>query len=289
MTTAARSARRIHQLGLGWVAVALFCVSTASAQSLQQSAPSGDSANTGELSGQVIVVGRRPQIAEEIIPADQAVCAAGGLGMSDDHITIGAGGGLADVFVMLTPLDETEGQRAAPENPATAREAPAPTVITFANCRIAPHASIVTAGTPLVLVNDDPVGHQVQIQTWNNEVNFQLPTATETRIRLDRPDPVPGQIQCGIHRWMDGVILVADHRPATLTDGNGRFRFADLPAGEWRVQFWHSRIGYLSGLILADQPRSTDEKGAFDVAITAGESLELGELAIDGQRFREFP
>ena len=262
---------------------------------------------TGELVGRVVVIGQRPPIPVEIIPEAQAICAAGALGMPDDNITIGVDGGLADVFVLLSPVDAGDQADAMDKttdtdrpdvgdhpNPANASpeahaQARGPTVIAFANCRITPHASIVAVGQPLVLVNDDPVGHQALIQTWNNEVNLQLPPGSETRLRLEAADPLPGQIRCGIHRWMDAVILVADHPWAALTDSRGEFHLREIPAGKWNVQFWHSRAGYLSGSILVNRRETADEKGTFVVTVAAGEVLDLGELTVDGSRLREFP
>lgn len=305
--TAATTIRRFALVAFWFAVPSPFLAAPTFAQVPDREFETEKSVKAGEIVGRVVVIGQRPSIPVEIIPEDQAICAAGILGMPDDNITIDANGGLADVFVILSPVDvmgqadvidkntDTDQSEVADHpNPANATSeadsrAWGPTVITFANCRITPHASIVAVGEPLVLVNDDPVGHQALIQTWNNEVNLQLSPGSETRIRLEAADPLPGKIRCGIHRWMDAVILVTDHPWAALTDSRGEFQLREIPAGKWNVQFWHSRAGYLSGSFLVNRRETADKKGTFVVTVAAGEVLDLGDLTVDGARLRESP
>ena len=65
--------------------------------------------------------------------------------------------------------------------------------------------------------------------------------------------PAPLQAQtaampfaCNIHPWMKGAIRVFDHPWFTVTDKDGNFAIKNVPAGDYRIVYWHEN-GYHMG------------------------------------------
>ena len=234
------------------------------------------------LRGRITVSGELPEIENERIPPGQAICIAGGLGMPDDNLKISPDRGLADVFVIL---QATAPDASLPIHPDLVAASSEPARIQFFNCRIRPHAIIVRCGQPIEILNRDPVGHLCRIQTLNNEAYLRLMHDSRSEIRFDRVDPVPGTIRCDIHRWMDGVILVRNDPYAVLTDDEGRFQMNRVPAGHWRLSFWHRQAGYLASLETDVAP--VDRKGGIEIDVSGARPLDLGRLTFPASEFRK--
>ena len=56
---------------------------------------------------------------------------------------------------------------------------------------------------------------------------------------------LPGLVDCNIHPWMKGYLLVRDNPYMAVTGNDGSFLIANLPAGEWEFQAWHERSGFV--------------------------------------------
>jgi plastocyanin len=90
----------------------------------------------------------------------------------------------------------------------------------------------VQAGTPVLFPNKDDEFHNVF--SYSKAKRFDL-----GRFRRDEVSPAvvfdkPGlvKIYCEIHQHMRCMVLVVDTPHFTATDMRGRFRLADVPAGE---------------------------------------------------------
>src|SRR4029078_3993142 len=104
-------------------------------------------------------------------------------------------------------------------------------------CRYLPHVQALTVGTPLAVMNNDAILHNVH----GNAVKTEGPTLTVFKLAL----PIKGQklpvtmtkpglvkLQCDAgHTWMNAWIYVFDHPHYAVTDESGAFALADVPAG----------------------------------------------------------
>jgi len=107
-------------------------------------------------------------------------------------------------------------------------------------CRYSPHVQALTVGTPLALMNNDAVLHNVHANDTGVTVfNVAMPIKGQ---KLPIPMRKPGllKVQCDAgHTWMNGWIYVFDHPYFAVTDDHGAFSIKDLPPGLHTLELWH--------------------------------------------------
>ena len=95
------------------------------------------------------------------------------------------------------------------------------------------------------------VGTRVEFPNLDNTFHNIFSFSPTKRFDLGRyrpnDEPVPTQVfdavglvilRCEIHRHMRGLILVLDTPHFVVTDSEGRYRLANLPAGTYRLKAW---------------------------------------------------
>ncbi len=235
----------------------------------------------GNLKGTILVTGSTPPVETEIIDKDQPTCLADREAPLDDNLVVSGNGGLRDAFVMMYLK---RGKPVPAVHPDYERTLQQPVVLDNKLCRFEPHALFVRTGQTLRLKNSDDVGHNCHITLFNNEANVNIPINEHVDVKLKQSEKVPGNVVCDIHRWMDAVLLVRDEPYVAISDADGRFEIANIPAGTWTFQFWHRRAGYLKQLQVPGM--DTGRRGDIEVTINDGETLDLGQLTIKGSAFK---
>jgi plastocyanin len=105
-----------------------------------------------------------------------------------------------------------------------------------------PHVLAVQLGTRVDFPNSDTVFHNVFSFREGKRFDLGLYPVGKTRVvTFDRPGLV--RIFCNIHSNMSAFIWVLENPYFTVTDGSGRFRIPNVPAGERIVRVWHERLG----------------------------------------------
>lgn len=242
---------------------------------------SAQDAGWGNLKGRIKVVGDLPEIARETVDKDQATCLAGKKESPlDDNLIVDKDGGLKDAFVMMYIKDKKPAI-----HPSYVEAAKKPKVLDNKQCRFEPHATFLQTGQPLMLKNSDDVGHNCHITLLNGEENVTIPIGEAIEVKFDETEKVPGIVACDIHRWMDAVLLVRDEPYVAITDSKGNFEIKNIPAGEWKFQFWHKKSAYMRAL---DVPgKKVGRRGEIEIAIEDGKTLDLGEMTLDGSKLNK--
>jgi plastocyanin len=180
----------------------------------------------GSIEGTVKAAKPVPAAPPHAVVKDGSVC---GKEAPNESVILGKGGGLGNVVVFVSDA-RFEGK-------------PAPVVgatLDQKHCRYFPHVQAVTVGTPLSLMNNDAILHNVHANDTGLTVfNVAMPIKGQ---KLPIPMRKAGlvKLQCDAgHTWMNGWIYVFDHPYFAVTDGNGAFTIKDLPAGEYTVELWH--------------------------------------------------
>jgi plastocyanin len=127
-------------------------------------------------------------------------------------------------------------------------------------CRYFPHVQAVTVGTPLSLMNNDAILHNVHANDTGMTVfNVAMPIKGQ---KLPIPMRKPGlmKLQCDAgHTWMNGWIYVFDHPFFAVTDDKGAFTIKDVPPGEYTLELWHEPAdGQGSGVRTTVKVKVTD-------------------------------
>lgn len=179
------------------------------------------------ITGTVRFVGEPPQLP---MIDTRGICANVGP-IQEETIVVSREGGLRDVVVWLVDAPASSGA-----------SLPAP-VLDQVGCQYVPHVIGVQIGQPLKIRTSDPEYHNVH---WNNGENpgqnFGMGTPGETRtVTLNTPEFI--RTKCDIHAWMEAYIAVVPNPFFGVTDRDGRFTIARVPAGTYQAKAWHHRLG----------------------------------------------
>ncbi|MBI2149903.1 MAG: carboxypeptidase regulatory-like domain-containing protein [Acidobacteria bacterium] len=124
--------------------------------------------------------------------------------------------------------------------------APAPAgnvVIDQKGCMFAPPVVVVPKGGSLDIANDDGILHNVHSHsTANSAFNRSQPGfLKKITQKFDRVETV--RLNCDIHGWMTGWVVVAEDSFVAVTDGSGGFKLSGVPAGTYKLEVWHPVLG----------------------------------------------
>jgi hypothetical protein len=111
------------------------------------------------------------------------------------------------------------------------------------NCAFVPHVQIAPVGSELLLLNSDPILHDVHARLGSETLfNEGLPTWRQVKKRLARTGIVT--IQCDVlHTWMSAYVVVTASRYFAVTDEKGEFIIEGVPAGIYGIEVWHEKLG----------------------------------------------
>ena len=189
--------------------------------------------------------------------------------------------GIANVIVWL---DVKVGEKVAVHESYSKSEK---ATVRLANkgCRFAPHVSVLRTGQTLLIDNPDEVDHNTAAGLDRNSPFNELTPAGKSveRKKFDQSEKLPAQIQCAIHPWMIGWLVVKDHPYVAVSDEHGHFELQHLPVGEHTFVVWQELPGFIAEVNRGGQ-METWKKGKVTVTITA-DGTDLGEIKIQPKVF----
>jgi hypothetical protein len=176
----------------------------------------------GSITGTITTTAR--PAAPVRITIDQKIC---GNELADEAIAVDAQGHLANTVVIVTGL-----KRAVTTEP----------VVTNEKCRFAPRVQLARPNANVHITSKDPMLHttQAQLLTGSTLFNVALPIAG---INITKPIGAAGplRLNCNIHQWMRGWIVVTEEA-AAISGGDGRFSIDKVPPGNYEVRVWHESL-----------------------------------------------
>jgi plastocyanin len=189
----------------------------------------------GTIKGRVVLTGTVPAIKPLFVAGanikDKEVCAA--LDVPDERLVLGVDNGVANVFIYLKKKPK-----------GTPKMDPGEVALVFdqKNCRFLPHCMIVPVGQTVKVLSDDGIAHNTHTNPAKNNGGSSLvsPNDREGVLQLvyTRSED-PFSVTCDFHNWMKAYHLPLDHPFGAVTDENGNFEIADLPAGNHEFVVWH--------------------------------------------------
>jgi WD40 repeat protein/beta-lactamase regulating signal transducer with metallopeptidase domain len=183
----------------------------------------------------------------------------------DQTLLVDEQGGVANVVVWVESkniLWQPPGENGRP-----------PVTIRVQGGNFSPRVTLLTAGLPLAVANQDPVMFNFHADFRRNSgINVILKPQSLNQGKiwtLGEEEKQPERYRCDLAPWADGWILVRNNPYMAVTDEHGSFSIPNLPPGEWEFRAWHERRGFLTHW----------PKGLFKQKIVAGIN-DLGEVQV---------
>lgn len=145
------------------------------------------------------------------------------------------------------------------------------------NCEFLPRSTAIHKNQVLVFKSSDPVGHNVRYTGFTNPAkNIALPPNGTLEAKLvAETRPLP--LNCDIHPWMKGWIMVFDHPFFAVTGEDGSFEISGVPAGKQNLVVWQEEVGYVTPNMARGQ----------EVEVKAGETTDVGEVKLDPAKVKK--
>lgn len=206
-----------------------------------------------------------------------------------DEFALGPGSGLKDVVVLLA--DVSKGK------PFTFT----PPTIEARDCRFLPFVTVVKDQANVVVVNMDPVMHDIQAYETSHlgpRVLFNTPLPMNPHhkrfVGSDSHEHLAGEpmvqtirmtkgrrifvMQCGFHAYMESWGLAVENPYYTLTGSDGTFSIPDVPPGEYTLAAWHPGVGVMLEQKITVAARQTiDATFVFDAPTGRRSAHEIQE------------
>lgn len=140
-------------------------------------------------------------------------------------------------------------------------------------CHFEPHVSVAVAGQKVEVENSAPMSHNTK---WKGDAR-KVPGGNQTiasKGHIDlalQPDwTTPVQLNCDIHKWMEGYIWVLETPFAAVTKEDGTFEIKGIPAGtEVMVVTWQEGQGFGDGGAQGVKKTLTEGDNPFDFKVKA--------------------
>ena len=188
-------------------------------------------AAAGSITGTVRLEGTPPPPERIAMNAD-AYCSQQPGAMTET--LTGAAGSLQNVFVYVKdglgnlkfPVPET------------------PIVLDQKDCVYRPHVFGIQVGQTLEIVNSDSTLHNIHaIPAHNREFNRGQSLQGMKHAHLFTSTEVMIPFRCNVHNWMTAYVGVLDHPFYAVSGADGTFELKGLPAGTYRIEAWHEKLG----------------------------------------------
>ncbi len=192
------------------------------------------------VKGQVLLK-NPPQKKAVAVTTDKAHCESKGVLSYEDVIVDPKSHGLKNVVVWLRP-DSTDRKAQFPKdkiNPQLAKAAPKNHLIDQPTCQFVPRVVAARVGDTLEFRNGAPVNHNINYSSDAEPFNVNLPPGGSKKTKPLEYQSSPIVFKCDIHPWMQGRVRVFDHPYFAVTDADGKFELQGVPAGKWRIVYWH--------------------------------------------------
>ena len=180
----------------------------------------------GTIAGKVIFKGSY-KASKLAVGKDKDVC---GDGKQDPSLLVGGAGELKNAVVQIAGL--RQGKTAGKE-----------AVIDQVKCQYVPHVLVVSAGSTVTIKNSDGILHNVHsLSQVNPPFNRAQPKfMKELKEPFAKPEVI--RLRCDVHGWMSGWVIVTENAYFDVTQSDGAFKLAEVPAGKYSLEVWHETLG----------------------------------------------
>jgi plastocyanin len=127
-------------------------------------------------------------------------------------------------------------------------------------CVFDPRVVIVPAGGTVEFLNSDRLLHNVRSDAKENRpFNRAQPHARTIAMTFKSPEIL--RVDCDLHSWMRGWVVIAEHPFYVVTNETGEFVFENIPPGKYTLEVWQEALGQVK------QPVTVKDSGSQDVTV----------------------
>jgi plastocyanin len=192
-------------------------------------AAAATSVSAATLKGNVRYAGARVEKKMFPVTIDQYLC---GKEKEAGDLVLSSANGIRNVVVSLhgVPADSKAPTPIAPPK------------MDQKQCVFVPRVVIVPVGGTVEFLNSDRLLHNVRGGGKENPpFNRAQPHARTIAIGFKSPEVL--RVDCDLHSWMRGWIVVAEHPFYAVTNEEGEFVFENIPPGKYKLQAWQEVLG----------------------------------------------
>src|SRR5271156_786244 len=115
-------------------------------------------------------------------------------------------------------------------------------------CMYHPRILAGQVGQTLLIRNEDSALHNVHAVDPSKKYDFDQaqPTAGLTLSVPLKYEEVMLHVKCNVHPWMTGYIGIMNSPYFAVSDDQGKFKIANVPAGKQTIEVWHEAYGTLT-------------------------------------------
>jgi plastocyanin len=130
-------------------------------------------------------------------------------------------------------------------------------------CSFTPRVVIVPVGGTVEFLNSDRLLHNVRSTGKENPpFNRAQPHARSISFSFKQPEIL--RVDCDLHSWMRGWVVIAEHPFYAVTNGDGEFVLENVPPGKYNMQVWQERLGKVTQEVVVSA------KGTTNVSVSMG-------------------
>ena len=202
------------------------------------------------IKGNVRYVGAPIEKKKTPVTIDQYVC---GKEKDPEDLLVSVNNGIKNAVVSL--------QNIGPETKRDWKLPPA--IMDQKQCSFTPHVVIVPVGGTVEFLNSDRLLHNVRSAGKENPpFNRAQPHARSISFSFKQPELL--RIDCDLHSWMRGWVVVAEHPFYAVTDEQGEFSLENVPRGKYTMQVWQESLGTVTQQVVVG------DKGVTTVSVGMG-------------------
>lgn len=240
------------------------------------------SAGTGwaTIRGQFVFDGTPPQMTPYNVTKEHAICSINNKPPLQETLLVdSASSGIKNVAIYLRDASRVH-DSAQPKTDAV--------VFDQKHCVFLTHVVGVTVGESLEIKNSDPTGHNTNILAGG--FNQLIPEGGAIPYKVQKETAMPAKVVCSIHPWMVAYMLARKNGYFAVTDAEGRFEIANVPAGEEiELQVWHESGAAPGNGLVGTTPDNAELKwsnrGRITVTLQPDEVKEI-KVVVPASAFR---
>jgi plastocyanin len=123
-------------------------------------------------------------------------------------------------------------------------------------CSFTPRVVIVPVGGTMEFLNSDRLLHNVRSTGKENPpFNRAQPHARSISFVFKQPEVL--RVDCDLHSWMRGWVVIAEHPFYAMTDAKGEFTLENVPPGKYTLRVWQEALGTMTQEVVVAENAAT--------------------------------